>query len=66
MTRDDGPLVHVVCKRFVDMERSVVSTSVRYVFADKDDAVALLTDKQAKNDFNWFVVSKKLRLGGQQ
>jgi hypothetical protein len=54
-------MVYILFKRFVDMERQVESKVVKSVYADKEEAYAVLESKLAKHDYGWFIVAKQLK-----
>lgn len=53
--------VYIVCKRYIDKINLYQSTEIKYVYSDREKAYEKLNEKESKNDFNWFVVTKELR-----
>lgn len=54
--------VFILCRRYVDKERGYISARVHSVYEDLGEVYGILDDKEAKGDYNWYVVSKQVRL----
>ncbi len=53
--------VFIVCRKFVCLKRRMEVSQIIRVYDNKESAVKDIESKEAKNDFNFYLVTKMVR-----
>jgi hypothetical protein len=53
--------VFMVCRRFVCLKKRIESNQIVRVYDNKEAALADIQNKESKNDFSFYVVTKMVR-----
>lgn len=52
--------VYIVCHRYVDLNKGLISSYIKRVYTNREQALDFLDSKEEKGDYNWYLVTKQI------